>query len=181
MPLRVNNIKFGFRIEPQLLLNRLDLLEDLFEIRKRGNIITLRTEDYIYNIFTSGHINATGVRSLDLVEDCLDFFLTLFSINSRRSQISIRIDNISASTSLSRPLSADVAELTRTANAHSARISFNQASFPGITLNFGFGSLIAFRTGKINVVGVKTEKNMLKFESIIAEIESATSRAVDSK
>ena len=172
MSLAINNIKFGFTIKPaNLYLSKLEYLSELFEVKRSGNIATLRTEDFVFIIFTSGHINATGVRSTDLISECVDFFLTIFSLPYPVESIDIRIDNISASTSLARPRRPAIEALGEIASRHSGRISFNQEAFPGVTINLQYGTLIIFMSGKVNVVGVKKESNLAHLRNIISEIE----------
>lgn len=174
MSLAINNIKFGFTIKPpSLYLPKLDYLSDFFEVKKKGNIVTLRTEDYVFIIFTSGHINATGVKSLDLIEDCLDFFLTIFSLPYSNSDINVRIDNISASCFLGHPLHVGIDALRDITKVHQGTLSFNQEAFPGITINLPWGTLIIFTSGKINAVGVKKKTNLRMLQSVINEIKLA--------
>jgi TATA-box binding protein (TBP) (component of TFIID and TFIIIB) len=174
MGLAINNIKFGFTIKPpSLYLSKLDYLSEFFEVKRSGNIVTLRTEDFVFIIFTSGHINATGVRSTHLISECVDFFLTIFSLPHKVESIDIRIDNISASTSLNRPSRPAIEVLSKIANRHSGRISFNQESFPGVTINLKYGTIIIFMSCKVNVVGVKRESNLSYLCDIISEIEKS--------
>jgi TATA-box binding protein (TBP) (component of TFIID and TFIIIB) len=173
MSLLINNIKFGFTIKPpNSYLPRLDYLSEFFTVKRSGNITTLRTEDFVYIIFSSGNINATGVRSINQVEECLDFFLTIFSIPLPLKCVNIRIDNISASMSLGRPLHVGIEVLSQLVQRHSGRISFNQGSFPGITINLQKGTIILFTSGKINVVGVKKESDLDILRNVIGEIET---------
>ena len=167
MKLRINNIKCRFFLDrPDQIRKTLKNIEGIVGIEKTGNIATIRCGDCVYIVFSSGHVNLSGVKSLAKIKECVDLFLLMFSLYHMRSEVVVTVDNISASTKLKHPIEWNV-EAIKKKLGPKVLVSFNQSCFPGISVKTRRGTLILFRSGSISVVGVKNQRGLRRMKKLI--------------
>lgn len=110
---------------------------------------------YTYIIFKKNkndenHINITKIPTLDLVSDAIALIQQLTNC----FVISKSIDNIIASTCVKKLL--DLKEVSKLFS----NVKYNNEKFPGLFIKFKIGTAIIFHSGKIVIVGAKTEENI---------------------
>ena len=148
---RVTNIKLSAKLDKKFYLKELRriLSKEKIEATIKNNLLVIR-HTYVYVLFSSGHVNITGVRSMMLVQDSIK---TLESIlHLKNNIISITIDNISAAADVKKPV--NLYQLAQK-NIQNVTIRFNLEKFPGLFFTTKHGTAIVFSSGKIIVIGVK--------------------------
>lgn len=121
------------------------------------NFIVLKSV-FTYIIFKSkeqqseSHINITKIPKVCSISKAIDFIKSLISC----SIISYKIDNIIATTNLRRDL--NLANISK--NCELENIKYNNEKFPGLFIKFDEGTVILFHSGKLVIVGCKSEENI---------------------
>jgi hypothetical protein len=125
--------------------------------KKYKNFIVLKSV-FTYIIFKSkeeqseSHINITKIPKVCSISEAIDFIKSLINC----SIISYKIDNIIATTNLRRDL--NLANISK--NCKLQNLKYNNEKFPGLFIKFDKGTVILFHSGKIVIVGCKSEENI---------------------
>lgn len=130
------------------------------------NFYNFITFEYIYsfivfkqNKFKENHINITKIRTRDEIASAL---LLLEQIIGKRVD-NITVDNIIATSEAKTSL--DLHELAL--KDFKAKTKYNSEKFPGLFVKYPYGTAILFHSGKLVLVGCKSEK---KIECLLQEI-----------
>lgn len=171
---KINNIKFHFKVPiKSYKKDNLDVIAKEFPVRKSGNIVTIRHSVCIFIIFVGlkhATVNVTSVKEFTDIPQCIELFVRLFLFDDKKVEIEEHVDNISASGSIEQRFSATLRELEECMKNYNGQVYFNQQSFPGITIKFLEGTIVLFLSGKVNIVGCKTEEAVDKMKSHVEVI-----------
>jgi TATA-box binding protein (TBP) (component of TFIID and TFIIIB) len=140
-------------------------LDNVFTLATEKNIFCKNYKNFIvlksrftYIIFKSkekqseSHINITKIRSVSKILEAIDSITSLILC----TVISYKIDNIIATTNLKRNL--NLSDISKTCNFKN--LKYNNEKFPGLFVKFETGTVILFHSGKLVIVGCKTEKDI---------------------
>ena len=122
-------------------------------------VVRYKNVKFVYIIFYSGHINCTGIASIELV----NLAVHLFKRSYITSISSFKVKAIAATAKLDRGLTP--VELDKLVHISSCevRISLPNNKFAGLMLRFqGGGSAQVFYSGKVNFLGARSLSH-LKF------------------
>ena len=156
MRFTIANVKISVKI----LSTPLDIVSKKLKeckVTHHNNFIVARLK-YTFIIFKSkinsvtNHINITKIPSLNCIQDAIDEIEGLL----RCKTFCLVVDNISASSTF--PFKLDLVRLVTEKKFD--QIKYNNQAFPGLFLKFDFGTAIIFHSGKVNIVGCKSEKNL---------------------
>lgn len=140
-----------------------------FECSQRGNILIVKkdfnlcifektsnkTEKDQIRHFKEVHINLSGVKSFTHQEEILIFVLRSF-FEKDAFILHSKVDNITAAFSYPRPINLTYIKSTN------PECKYNKERFPGLFMKFRTGTSIVFHSGKINIVGAKSEQEVLQ-------------------
>lgn len=142
------------------------------EVKTHRNFIVLRLQ-YVYIIFpSSGYVNATKLRNLSEVKECMKEFETATGIIQHSK---FRIHNIHA-----------FGRLTKTLNLHQYRqhighrarsedilVSFNPSLFHGMKIRVkDLGTFILFQSGNYSLLGVRSVHRLQELAKRITDLIS---------
>jgi TATA-box binding protein (TBP) (component of TFIID and TFIIIB) len=118
------------------------------------NFLVIKNK-YTYIIFKTNkqkenHINITKIPNLSNVKEAIDLITNL----TQCIVTSFKIDNIIATSSANQKLNLDKIVKEKKFN----QIKYNNEKFPGLFLKFNKGTAILFHSGKIVIVGCKSEE-----------------------
>lgn len=156
MNFTIANVKISVKI----LSTPLDIVSKKLkecQVTHHNNFIVVRSK-YTFIIFKpklkseTNHINITKIPHLNLIKDAIDEIEGLLRCNT----FDLVVDNISATSTF--PCKLDLVKLVNEKKFD--QIKYNNQAFPGLFLKFEFGTAIIFHSGKINIVGCKSEKNL---------------------
>jgi TATA-box binding protein (TBP) (component of TFIID and TFIIIB) len=120
------------------------------------NFLVIKNK-YTYIIFKTNkvkenHINITKIPSIDCIPEAINIIKTLTQCFVKTE----KIDNIIATTYVDRKLNLnDIVNEKKF-----AQIKYNNEKFPGLFLKFKKGTAILFHSGKIVIVGSKSERDI---------------------
>jgi hypothetical protein len=154
---KIANVKVSIKTSPIFLDNVFNIatLKNIY-CKSYKNFIVIKNK-YTYIIFKTNksnenHINITKIpsikevlESIELLQSLFDFIITYKSI-----------DNIIATTNLFRKL--DLFSICKQNIFSSTK--YNNEKFPGLFIKSKLGTSILFNSGKIVIVGAKTEKDI---------------------
>ena len=167
----VTNIKCRFQVLVddrkkffRYIANR---VED-FLLKDVSNILTYRAPLCTYVIFSSGHINVCGVRSLKKARRSIENFCSKFPKYSTVIR-KCTIDNISISGRLGYNLLESFQSFAeRLCLLTDGLPFFDPLKFPAINIRTRRGTIVLFQTGAINIMGLKSKQDMLYFVRLIS-------------
>lgn len=155
----VNNIKASCKIKGEDTPRKLKELASHHNsvTKKKSNFFVLR-EKFVYVIFYTGHVNITGAKSRDAInEACSDLSVILNKLDLTLSRLII--DNICLSGSL--PHTLNLVTFSNQLLQDCVNFSFNPRKFPGLSFpstKQSSGTTIVFTSGKFIIVGLKHEE-----------------------
>ena len=125
-----------------------------FNCTNYTNFLVIKSK-YTYIIFKTNkqnenHINITKIPNLSNVKEAIDLISNLTQCIIK----SFKIDNIIATSSVNQKLNLDKIVKEKKFN----QIKYNNEKFPGLFLKFNKGTAIIFHSGKIVIVGCKSEE-----------------------
>jgi hypothetical protein len=171
----INNVKSSHIIQcdvnwKKYLLERADSLN--FSSSQRGNILIVkknfnlcifeRKDRKPCNDTKNIHINLSGVENLSKTKIVLDFVLSEFFSSSAKI-LNSKIDNITAS--FTYPGEVNISFL----KSINQDFLYNKERFPGLFIKLPSGTAIIFNSGKINIIGSKTERDVLQTWRVIVK------------
>lgn len=157
----ITNIKFSIKLD----INRQSFMSlptidrflngECINSKLVCNFLRIR-DKYVYMIYPGGHVNVTGVRSFQLVDDAVQKLEHLIPFNT--TVINTTIDNISATART--PNKINLYKLSRI-EIPCSRTTYNTQKFPGLFLRcVKKCTLIIFATGSIVIIGGKNVEVM---------------------
>ena len=116
----------------------------------------------------SYHLNITGIKDLCMVNDAIIWLENTYCNKTDFNLLSYNIDNITSAFDTLRQIPLDkLANIVK-------NCSYNPERFHSLYFKTSDGMIIVFQTGKVNIVGCKTLKNILSLWSFIkAKIHAA--------
>ena len=164
MSYKIANVKVSLKTSPlslDIVFNNLS--SKGYNCRAYQNFLVIKTE-FTFIIFKTNskgenHINITKIPNLSFIKKAIEIIerLTFCQVKSNT------IDNIIATTSVSYNLNLNKIVEER----KFSKIKYNNEKFPGLFLKFEKATAILFHSGKIVIVGSKSEKNI---ECLITKI-----------
>lgn len=152
----VTNFKISFKC-PLLFLDNVSTIthQQNLDTKVFNNFIVFKKK-FNFIIFkakrTLNHINVTKLSTREDILESVQVFEQLFSC-----QISnLTIDNIIAVSKF--PEFLNLSKISQ--HTFEGKIKYNSEKFPGLFIKFKEGTVILFHSGKVVVVGCKTESNI---------------------
>jgi hypothetical protein len=155
MDYKIANVKVSIKTSAIVLDNVITVCSEKQLYCKNYNNFLVVKDIYTYIIFkknknNENHINITKIPNIDSVSNAITRIQDL----TKSLILSQTIDNIIASTSLPNPLNLKLISTLFT------NVKYNNEKFPGLFIKFTTGTVIIFHSGKIVIVGCKTEKDL---------------------
>ena len=132
--------------------------------RKVRNILVLKDKLTIILFVRSDnsyHLNITGIKDLYMVNDAIIWLENTYCNKSDFILLSYNIDNITSAFDTFRYIPLD--KLANILN----NCSYNPERFHALYFKTSVGMVIVFQSGKVNIVGCKTLRNILSLWSFI--------------
>ena len=153
MCINITNVKVSIKTSPILLNNVLKLEVPL---KNYKNFIVLK-DKYTYSIFktnanSENHINITKIPNLNKIQDSIDNLKRFLDFSVKN----LKVDNIIATLKLGK--SIDLVSVCEKKLFKSMK--YNNEKFPGLFVKFEQGTAILFHSGKIVLVGCKSEVDL---------------------
>ena len=156
----INNVKIS------VLSHSLTPITHFIQLARARNALTTYNRNFVVikdvfsiTVFKSisdiFHSNGTGIRSLSLTSYAIDWLKEHYCRNEDFSFLKYNIDNITASFNIGFDLHLN--ELAQ--KLHSSK--YNSERFPGLHPKVRKVCAILFKSGKINILGCKTEEEVL--------------------
>jgi TATA-box binding protein (TBP) (component of TFIID and TFIIIB) len=152
----IANVKVSVKTSPLVLDIVYQTLKDVYNCKIYNNFLVIKSK-YTYIIFKTNksnvtHINITKIPSLLDIDEAVNTIkiLTNCLITSQT------IDNIIATTFVNKKLNLN--QIVQEQKFKS--IKYNNEKFPGLFLKFKKGTVILFHSGKIVIVGSKSEQDI---------------------
>lgn len=150
----ITNFKISFKCPLLPLDNVLQIAkENQIDTKEYNNFIVF-TNVYQFIIFKakndSNHVNVTKLSSRKKISQAVELFEKIFLCKT----FSLSIDNIIAVCQISSYL--NLSSISKK-NKKNLRIKYNSEKFPGLFIKFKEGTTILFHSGKVVIVGCKTE------------------------
>lgn len=109
------------------------------------------------------HVNLSGVKNFNDLKLKLDFLKNIF-LKKKYELKYQKVDNISANFSLANKINLrDLYEKTQ-------NCKYNTERFPGLFLKLENSTAVIFNSGKVNILGCKTESQVLQAWNKVKEI-----------
>jgi len=155
--IEIRNVKISLKSSNISLNNASRYLTDSQIAHKiYNNFITFK-KDFTFVLFkqssnSTNHINVSKLKTEKDIEKACDIIKNLFYVDI----VFVKIDNIVSTTNLKKEL--NLTEII-TSNLF-PNIKYNPEQFPGLFVNLERGSAILFHSGKVVIVGCKTNEDL---------------------
>jgi TATA-box binding protein (TBP) (component of TFIID and TFIIIB) len=154
---KIANVKISLKTSPiSLDIVSNNLLEKGYYCKRYQNFLVIKTK-FTFILFKTNskgenHVNITKIPQLSYIKEAIKVIkkLTLCTVKSKT------IDNIIATTSANHNLNLKKI----VSDKKFSKIKYNNEKFPGLFLKFEKATAILFHSGKIVIVGSKSEKNI---------------------
>lgn len=146
--------------------------------KRNSSFYILRRYSYVYTLFRTGHINVTKIRHLIHADRAVQLICDDLNI---KQLLSYRVDNMTASGDLAK-ISDNTIALPLCLRLISSKVSsnlslfkvrsvrFDTQSFPACYLKCKSGTISLFNTGKFNLIGVRSEEDIVSLCDILKDI-----------
>ena len=153
-------------------------LKNAIKCKVYGNFIVFNCPTRIVcTLFSTGHVNATGIKMLDQINDTADKVMSQLNDALQESSLSIdkkgtRVDNISAA-GFYGPIRENFLKiisrmkLIECVYDNVLKVSYNNQKFPGLFIKTQPAMIIAYKSGKFVIVGSRTLKSLKQTASIV--------------
>ena len=156
---QIRNIKISLKLD---CLDYSLLKGFLKNVSVYNNFLVLK-DKYTYILFkpkdkeSISHLNITKIPNFSAINESVENGIEFFG--GKIIPDSIKIDNITATHYLNRPVS-----LSKLYSEFSSKVKlgYNNDVFPGLHYKTSQGTAVIFHSGKIIIVGCKTEEQILK-------------------
>ena len=185
---RVNLVKFSFSVCH--VSNALQAISKLrndikwnwrIESKVRSSFILRHENTYIYQLFTNGHINVTGLKKVEDAHQALTDIFHVLNLPTPVDDVPYKIDNIQCSGQLNfkthgltlRQLCDGIDTVKEQYGIHS--VAFEPARFPGAFIKFSCsvpakipkGTVLLFRSGKFVIVGLREVEHKNRIHDLL--------------
>lgn len=178
--LLLRNVKLHFIVSGEIIIP--SQFEANTTVRHVRNFLVLRSDHFVFTIFTSGYVNLTGVRDFEDIPNGLRVFNDIFKLavllndvvvdnTTFTSTLRSRSENNSRHTNLFKVLKR-VNELRDAENKLvNLRITLQPHHFPGAVLRRdGKPTVIIFASRKIVIVGARTREDAVDSQRFICAL-----------
>jgi len=175
--IHISNIKISVKTE--LCILRIRQFQNLINCKENGSFFVFRLEGFVFSVYYSGHFNVTGLRNTSEIKKVKSVILSQIIGVTKIHKITI--DNITCTSKLNKTVytweESFVNYLQRLEVQNSFDIiQYSPQTFPGAFLKtLNTGTIIFFATGKFNIVGCSSEKEiktlLLKFLRSVKNIK----------
>lgn len=176
---KISNYKLSIKIAKldwNATLILLKKCQQLFKIHNNFLVFKVgQPNTFTYTLFkpklpTAAHLNITNIKCKSVFGHALETIQKF--VCGKLILDTLRIDNITASTSLAHPINL---ENFLSKNSKSYSIKYNKDKFPGAFIKTSIGTILLFYTGKIILVGCKKEEQI---KELIGTIHNLTANHV---
>jgi len=179
----VKNIKISIRIDKSEKINdilKAKRLEDCFRVTKvTQSSFTYRSNKFVYIIFNGGHVNVTSITSIEEIPIVKLELIRYLNLSYRPNLLKITIDNIVACgkvASIEHFYSFLVFCRSKKIKSH-----YNPERFPGARLSICGKTVIFFRSGAYNVLGLKNLEKLEEVQNYITYLRNEYQRMSSSR
>lgn len=170
----VHNIKISLKLKIPNILYINEILQESHEIKYKnfGNFSIIYS-DFTYTFFNTDnnivHCNIAKIKKYDEIYSSKKKLKTLFPLVSI---LSTKVDNICGVRNIGSKINLEnlFTSLVECSSIE-FRINYNSQKFPGLFIKFlghsPTGTLIVFKSGKINCVGLKETDNLIELDEWI--------------
>ena len=165
----ISNVKIRFTVSDPLFSKHIHkyIATHPQTVSKHNRAFFVFRSCYVYIIFFSGHINVTGLKTLDHIPLCMEHIKKKLQLDTFEMSPA-KVDNICASGkipqhNISMNNIMENAKLSRCFKS----IHYDRDGFPGCFLKHSLGTIILFKSQKYVIVGVDT---VAKLNTIYTEI-----------
>lgn len=156
----INNVKGRLKVVGKALeqLN-VSLLTKNF--KRHGNYVSLK-ETYSYNIFSTGTINVTGIKSMQEIENVADNVCKDFNIEPSLIDGIFVIDSTTATGDFKRRVNLTAVQQYVINNKCAFTTAFNREVFCAVYCKSNLGpTIVLFASGKFNILGGRCIQQIL--------------------
>lgn len=157
----LRNVKISIKIEG-ISLNTVSevCLQKSLDYKKYENFIVVKNK-FTFIIFKNNkkninHVNITKIPTIDAINESLLYLKECGETIIIRPN-TMKIDNLTATTNLNKEI--NLPEFVRR-NSQIYNIKYINEKFPGLFIKFEKGTIILFHTGKVVLIGSKTESDL---------------------
>lgn len=165
----VKNIKISIRIDKSENIDdilREKKFEDCYRVTKvTQSSFTYRSNKFVYVIFNGGHINVTNISSIEEIPSVKLELINYLNLSTHPNLLKLTIDNIVACGKVS-PLEHFHSFLKFCRNKK-IKSHYNPERFPGAKLSIYGKTVIFFRSGAYNVLGLKSLEKLDKIQDCV--------------
>lgn len=162
--MEIRNVKISLKSSAISLNNASKCLENInIKYKLYSNFISFKKQ-LTFVLFktsadTTNHINVSKIKTQEDIDFACNSVRSIFGV----SILAVKVDNIVSTTNLKKSLNlSDIV----TSNRFGV-VKYNPEQFPGLFLTLERGSAILFHSGKVVIVGCKTNKDV---EWVVREI-----------
>ena len=161
---RISNIKISAKIELTCLdTASIKLSNNGIAIKLFCNYITFFSK-FTYIIFKGSknqisHVNITRLKNDKEIEQSLDHLNKILGCQI----LNFKVDNIIATDDFHQHL--NLKEIAQ--RKIFEKVKYNSEQFPGLFIKFNTGTVILFHSGKIVIVGCKTQQEVWKLSDLV--------------
>lgn len=169
MSYETHNVKFHFKVDKKECLEyclRKKLKNRNFDIHRIGK--------KVFTVFTSGHVNVTGVKSFDRVNESVLAFTSEFGLSFQNCCETIVIDNSTSSACVLLCNNERIDLSSLKGKVENSTLSLRPHFFPGAVLRRkNKCTIIVFTTGRFIIIGAKSQEAVCEaYRTICAIIET---------
>ena len=168
------NVKFNFKLDDKILAAK--LVDEIDTKKKQNNFRVIRIDKIVYAVFSSGHVNVTGVQDFDRVCDAIHNFNVKYKIHADKCSTAYSVDN-STSTAYyfeegsNKRINISTFKKTYTINREKVTISHRPHYFPGVILRrAGKCTAILFSSGRFIIIGAKSIEEINEAYDLVCAI-----------
>lgn len=165
VPWKPTNIKLSFvagEIQDNFFsrINLCSAWREVKNVKRVGNIVSIKSQFGVFVIFSQRCVNVTGVRCMSEIEEALLFFARIFPSVKK---ISFKIQNIFAGGKLDGVCdSALFLPVLKTFCREAGYCYyFHNLKFPGFSIRTAQCTMVVFPSGSINLLGLSGKKRDL--------------------
>ena len=171
---QVHNIKISLKIKSPYILYCNEVITNSKKILQKnfGNFRIVYS-DFTYIFFNTSnnilHCNVTNIKSYNQIHTCKKVLKNIFP---KLNILSTKVDNICGTKFIGGNICLDdLFKCLVKSNSSQFKINYNSQKFPGLFIKFDgrtlTGTLIVFKSGKINTVGLKRPSHFLELDEWI--------------
>ena len=160
MKYTIANVKISVKISKlplDIVMNKLNCINMPFQLHNNFLVVKSKFTFIIFKpkfecITHTNHVNITKIPNLSCINDAVKEIERLMNCET----FNLTVDNISATSK--HPMKLNLLQIV--IDNKFGYIKYNNQAFPGLFLKFRSGTAIIFHSGKLNIVGCKSEEDV---------------------